>query len=106
MSAAPLLETRDLRCTFRLGAGFFRAARELHAVNGVSLQVPPGSVPGLVGESGCGKSTLARMLLGLQRPSGGEIRVDSEVGQGTRMALALPVGDAAGPGRPPREVHA
>jgi len=49
VSAAPLLETRDLRCTFRLGAGFFRAARELHAVNGVSLQVPPGSVLGLVG---------------------------------------------------------
>ena len=89
MSAAPLLETRDLRCTFRLGAGFFRAARELHAVNGVSLQVPPGSVLGLVGESGCGKSTLARMLLGLQRPSGGEIRVDgAPLAQIGRRALA------------------
>jgi peptide/nickel transport system ATP-binding protein len=72
-----LLEARDVRCTFQLGAGAFRATKALHAVNGVSLKLMKGDVLGVVGESGCGKSTLARMLLGLQAPSGGEILFDN-----------------------------
>lgn len=70
---APVLETRDVRCTFAVGQGLFRAKRLLHAVNGVSISLGKGEVLGLVGESGCGKSTLARMLLGLQAPTAGEI---------------------------------
>ena len=85
----PVIETRDVRRTFMLGAGFFRAKRALHAVNGVNLSVPQGSVLGLVGESGCGKSTLARMLLGLLPVSSGEIRFDGEPVQAIgRKALA------------------
>ncbi|MSP89395.1 MAG: ABC transporter ATP-binding protein [Alphaproteobacteria bacterium] len=73
---APVLETRDVSCTFQIGAGLFKAKRPLHAVNGVSLKLMKGDVLGLVGESGCGKSTLAKMLLGLQAPTGGDIRFD------------------------------
>jgi peptide/nickel transport system ATP-binding protein len=88
-SAPPIIETRDVRRTFLLSAGFFRGKRALHAVNGVSLTVPKGSVLGLVGESGCGKSTLARMLLGLMPPSSGEIRFDGQpTEQIGRKALA------------------
>ena len=77
--AGPMaLETVDVRKTYTVGGGMFRARRPLHAVNGVSLTVPHGSVLGLVGESGCGKSTLAKMLLGLETPTGGEIRVLGE----------------------------
>jgi peptide/nickel transport system ATP-binding protein len=43
------------------------------AVNGVSLRVRRGETLGIVGESGCGKSTIARMLLGLDEPTSGEI---------------------------------
>ncbi|MCC6212539.1 MAG: ATP-binding cassette domain-containing protein [Burkholderiales bacterium] len=71
-----LIEMRDLRCTFTVGGGMFAGSRSLHAVNGVSLAVAKGEVLGLVGESGCGKSTLARMLLGLQPPTGGEILLE------------------------------
>jgi ABC-type glutathione transport system ATPase component len=39
----------------------------------VSLTLKPNSSLGLVGESGCGKSTLARILIGLDRPTAGEL---------------------------------
>jgi peptide/nickel transport system ATP-binding protein len=84
-----LLETRDVACRFMVSGGLFRAARPLHAVNGVSLRLAKGEVLGLVGESGCGKSTLAKMLLGLQAPTGGDILFDGkDMAALDRIALA------------------
>ena len=45
----------------------------LKAVDGVSFQIKRGETFGLVGESGCGKSTVARVVVGLYRPTRGEI---------------------------------
>lgn len=47
-----------------------------HAVAGVDLQVHAGELFGLIGHNGAGKSTLFKMMLGLIRPSAGEIRID------------------------------
>jgi peptide/nickel transport system ATP-binding protein len=44
-------------------------------VDDVSFSLQPGQSVALVGRSGCGKSTLARMILALDRPTGGDIRL-------------------------------
>ncbi|MFM8641744.1 MAG: ABC transporter ATP-binding protein [Phycisphaerales bacterium] len=46
------------------------------ALDGVSLDVAPGSVAVLVGPSGCGKTTVLRMIAGLDRPTRGTVTVD------------------------------
>jgi len=46
----------------------------LQAVNDISFEVPLGGCLSLVGESGCGKSTVARLVTGLYRANGGEMR--------------------------------
>jgi multiple sugar transport system ATP-binding protein len=49
------------------------------AVAEVDLHVPDGKLVVLVGPSGCGKTTLLRMVAGLDRPTGGTIRIGDEV---------------------------
>jgi peptide/nickel transport system ATP-binding protein len=74
----PAIEVRDAAKIFRQRTGTFSAAREVRAVDGVSLSVPPGACFGIVGESGCGKSTLARLILGLYSATAGEVRINGK----------------------------
>jgi ABC-2 type transport system ATP-binding protein len=48
------------------------------AVDGVSFVVQPGRVTGFLGPNGAGKSTTMRMILGLDMPSSGEVRVNGK----------------------------
>jgi oligopeptide/dipeptide ABC transporter ATP-binding protein len=80
---APLLEVRDVHKTFPLAHGLVARAtraqrRAVHAVSGVSLSLRPGTTLGVVGESGSGKTTLGRLVLGLLRPTAGEIHFEGE----------------------------
>ncbi|NEU56998.1 ABC transporter ATP-binding protein [Halorussus sp. MSC15.2] len=49
------------------------------AVNSLSLSVHEGELLTLLGPSGCGKTTTLRMMAGLERPDGGEVRLGGEV---------------------------
>jgi len=51
---------------------------EVHALDGVSVRVEVGDVLGVVGESGCGKSTLARLMVKLEAPDQGSVRLFDE----------------------------
>jgi oligopeptide/dipeptide ABC transporter ATP-binding protein len=59
-----LLRVRDLRVSFKMDEGTVRA------VDGLSFDVFPGQVVGIVGESGCGKSVTVKAILQLIEPPG------------------------------------
>lgn len=75
----PLLQATGLKKSFAIKRGFLQPARQLRAVNDVSLTIAPGEALGVVGESGCGKTTLARMLVRLTEPDQGSIAFDGRV---------------------------
>lgn len=59
----PIMEARDL----------YKSFGQVHAVNGLSLQVYPGTCLGLLGPNGAGKTTTVEMLEGIKKPNSGEI---------------------------------
>jgi peptide/nickel transport system ATP-binding protein len=69
----PVLELRDVHVSFTARTGSLFRPDRVHAVRGVDFSVARGETVGIVGESGCGKSTLARVLVGLQPPTSGEV---------------------------------
>jgi len=73
MSNDALLSVKDLHTHFELRRGVFGRAGFVRAVDGVSFELHRGEAIAVVGESGCGKSTLARTILGLYRPTKGQV---------------------------------
>ena len=71
--STPLLEAIDLQVHFPVGRGSV-----VRAVDGVSFAVERGKTLGLVGESGSGKSTIGLSILGLERPTGGQVLLDGK----------------------------
>lgn len=68
----PILETKNLKKYYKVKDGL------LHAVDGVSISIEKGQTLGVVGESGCGKSTFGRVVLGLEKPTGGDVLFDGK----------------------------
>ena len=79
----PLLKVTDLKQHYTLEQGFIQQffSREtpvIKAVDGVSFELYPGEILGLVGESGCGKSTLSRTILQLARATSGTVEFQGQ----------------------------
>ncbi|BBQ01698.1 ABC transporter ATP-binding protein (plasmid) [Burkholderia sp. SFA1] len=75
MNASPLLSVRGL--TKRFGG--------LVAVKDIGFDIRPGEILGLIGPNGSGKSTVMKLIMGIERPNAGSIKVD-----GVEMAGWLP----------------
>ena len=73
MPPEPIIETRNLRKDFRIASENSLIAKTFTAVRDVNLSLYPGETFGIVGESGCGKSTVAKLIMGLEKPTAGEV---------------------------------
>ena len=54
----------------------FKSFGDVHAVNGVSLDIQEGQFYSLLGPSGCGKTTLLRLIAGFEKPTSGQVFID------------------------------
>ncbi|MFL6627245.1 MAG: sugar ABC transporter ATP-binding protein [Burkholderiaceae bacterium] len=70
--------------------GIVKAFGAVQVLHGVSFELAPGRVVGLLGENGAGKSTLMKILAGYEPPTGGELRIDGALASfdGPRAAEA------------------
>ena len=86
--APPLLATVEVSKTYLARRGAVGRRVEVQAVSEIDLNVERGNTFGLVGETGSGKSTLGRLVLGLEKPSAGEVLLDgSPIGRFSPAAL-------------------
>lgn len=70
----PLLWVERLTKQFPLPTRGLAAPVMFTAVDDVNLSIPRGKTVAVVGESGSGKSTIAKLILGIEEPTGGDIR--------------------------------
>jgi len=72
-----VLEAAGLSKHFQARRGVFGGSRGVvRAVDDISFAIESGKTLGVVGESGCGKTTTAKLVLGLEDPTGGSIRFE------------------------------
>ncbi|NHJ03430.1 MAG: ABC transporter ATP-binding protein [Candidatus Heimdallarchaeota archaeon] len=68
-----ILKTKDLVKIFSVDTPL-----EVHALQGVNLDIKEGEIVAIMGPSGCGKTTLLNMIGGLDKPTSGSVSIDGE----------------------------
>jgi len=79
-ASEPLVRVDNLKKYFRVTKGLvlMKTVGYVQAVDDISFTIQEGETLGLVGESGCGKTTTSKLLLRIEDPTDGQIRVDGE----------------------------
>ena len=78
MSAGQNLIVKDLKVHFKSKSVLGRAQQTVHAVDGVSFEVPAGTTFGIVGESGSGKTTTALAIMRLVHTTAGTVHIGDQ----------------------------
>jgi peptide/nickel transport system ATP-binding protein len=78
ISARIVLQVEKLQKRYKMGDALFGGTRLVEAVKGASFNIAENEFVALVGESGSGKSTIAKLLVGLEQPSGGRILLNGD----------------------------
>ncbi len=73
-----VLQVEDLQKRYAIGGGLIGGGESIAAVKNASFAIAENEFVALVGESGSGKSTIAKLLVGLEQPSGGRILLNGE----------------------------
>jgi ABC-type branched-subunit amino acid transport system ATPase component len=73
ISAPPSVTTTPARLQVQ---GLVKRFGGLVAVNGISFDIRPGEILGLIGPNGSGKSTVMKLIMGIERPNAGSVRLD------------------------------
>jgi oligopeptide/dipeptide ABC transporter ATP-binding protein len=89
----PLIKLVGLKKYFPIKRGiiFQKTIGNVHAVDGIDLEVYPGETVGLVGETGCGKSTCARVIMKLYDPTEGQLFFDGQEYSGNSRSKMRPL---------------
>ncbi len=79
-ASEPLVRVDNLKKYFKVTKGLvlMKTVGYVQAVDDISFTIQEGETLGLVGESGCGKTTTSKLLLRIEDPTDGQIRVDGE----------------------------
>lgn len=67
-----MIQVQDLHRVYKT------AGSEVHAVNGVTFDIPRGKLTAIVGRSGAGKTTLLNLMAGLEQPTQGRVYIDGQ----------------------------
>ncbi|MBL0687591.1 MAG: ATP-binding cassette domain-containing protein [Sulfurospirillum sp.] len=68
-----LFKIKNLKRYYEINRGLLKKPTIIKAVNNIDFTINKGEVFSIVGESGCGKSTIAKLLMTIEKPTGGEI---------------------------------
>jgi peptide/nickel transport system ATP-binding protein len=77
-SARIVLQVEKLQKHYSVGGGLFGGAQKFEAVKEASFTIAENEFVALVGQSGSGKSTIAKLLVGLEQPTSGQILLNGD----------------------------